>query len=101
MEARMGGERFAAVVLRGVSGPRGVVHGFSGDPNVEPYLDAIDTYLAERASGRGRPSRSMLRALPPLLVIMPRDPSARGYSQGMLETDMAAGRRSALVAAPP
>jgi mono/diheme cytochrome c family protein len=51
-------ERFAAAVLEGVSGPRGVMRGFAGDPNVEPYLDAIYAYLAERASGRlgrGRP----------------------------------------------
>jgi mono/diheme cytochrome c family protein len=51
-------ERFAAVVLGGASGPRGVMRGFAGDPNVEPYLDAIYAYLAERASGRlgrGRP----------------------------------------------
>jgi mono/diheme cytochrome c family protein len=50
--------RFAAAVLGGTSGPRGVMRGFSGDPNVEPYLDAIYAYLAERASGRlgrGRP----------------------------------------------
>jgi mono/diheme cytochrome c family protein len=51
-------ERFAAAVLQGVSGRRGVMRGFAGDPNVEPYLDAIYAYLAERASGRlsrGRP----------------------------------------------
>jgi mono/diheme cytochrome c family protein len=51
-------ERFAAVVLGGASGPRGVMRGFAGDPNVEPHLDAIYAYLAERASGRlgrGRP----------------------------------------------
>ena len=50
--------RFAAAVLGGASGPRGVMRGFAGDPNVEPYLDAIYAYLAERASGRlgrGRP----------------------------------------------
>jgi mono/diheme cytochrome c family protein len=50
--------RFAAAVLGGASGPRGVMRGFSGDPNVEPYLDAIYAYLAARASGRlgrGRP----------------------------------------------
>jgi mono/diheme cytochrome c family protein len=51
-------ERFAAAVLEGASGPRGVMRGFAGDPNVEPYLDAIYAYLAGRASGRlgrGRP----------------------------------------------
>jgi mono/diheme cytochrome c family protein len=51
-------ERFAAAVLEGASGPGGVMRGFAGDPNVEPYLDAIYAYLAERASGRlgrGRP----------------------------------------------
>ena len=50
--------RFAAAVLAGASGPRGVMRGFAGDPNVEPYLDAIYAYLGERASGRlgrGRP----------------------------------------------
>jgi mono/diheme cytochrome c family protein len=50
--------RFAAAALGGASGPRGVMRGFSGDPNVEPYLDAIYAYLGERASGRlgrGRP----------------------------------------------
>ena len=50
--------RFTAAVLAGASGPRGVMRGFSGDPNVEPYLDAIYAYLGERASGRlgrGRP----------------------------------------------
>jgi hypothetical protein len=36
------------------------MRGFSGDPNVEPDLDAIDAYLAKRGSGRGRPSRSTL-----------------------------------------
>src|SRR4051812_41508359 len=45
-------ERFTAVVLEGASGPRGVMRGFSGDPNVEPYLDALYAYLAARASGR-------------------------------------------------
>ena len=50
--------RFAAVTLDGIAGPRGVMRGFAGDPNVEPHLDAIYAYLAERASGRlgrGRP----------------------------------------------
>jgi mono/diheme cytochrome c family protein len=50
--------RFAAAVLEGASGPHGVMRGFGGDPNVEPYLEAIYAYLAERASGRlgrGRP----------------------------------------------
>ena len=53
-----GRERFAVAVLGGASGPRGVMRGFAGDPNVEPYLAAIYAYLAERASGRlsrGRP----------------------------------------------
>jgi mono/diheme cytochrome c family protein len=51
-------ERFATAVLEGATGPRGVMRGFSGDPNVEPYLDVIYAYLAGRASGRlgrGRP----------------------------------------------
>ena len=51
-------DRFTAAVLEGVASPRGVMRGFAGDPNVEPYLDAIYAYLAERAAGhlgRGRP----------------------------------------------
>jgi mono/diheme cytochrome c family protein len=51
-------DRFDVAVLRGVSGTRGVMRGFAGDPNVEPYLDAIYAYLEARASGRlgrGRP----------------------------------------------
>ena len=51
-------ERFDAAVLNGVAGTRGVMRGFAGDPNVEPYLDAIYAYLEARASGRlgrGRP----------------------------------------------
>ena len=51
-------DRFDAAVLQGVSGARGVMRGFAGDPNVEPYLDAIYAYLEARASGRlgrGRP----------------------------------------------
>ena len=54
-------ERFATAVLEGVAGPGGVMRGFSGDPNVEPYLDALYAYLAGRASGRlgrGRPDAS-------------------------------------------
>jgi mono/diheme cytochrome c family protein len=51
-------DRFAAAVVEGVIGTRGVMRGFAGDPNVEPYLDAIYAYLADRAAGRlgrGRP----------------------------------------------
>jgi mono/diheme cytochrome c family protein len=51
-------DRFIAAVLEGVAGPRGVMRGFAGDPNVEPYLEAIYAYLADRAAGRlgrGRP----------------------------------------------
>jgi mono/diheme cytochrome c family protein len=54
-----GHDRFVAVVVRGVASPRGVMRGFAGDPNVEPYLEAIYTYLAERWAGRigrGRPN---------------------------------------------
>lgn len=50
--------RFRQAVLEGASSPSGMMRGFAGDPNVEPYLDAIYAYLAERASGRlgrGRP----------------------------------------------
>ena len=60
-------ERFAAAVLEGASGPRGVMRGFAGDPNVEPYLEAIYAYLAGRASGRlgrGRPGRGSVPAEP-------------------------------------
>src|SRR4051794_2496100 len=49
-------ERFATAVLEGVTGARGVMRGFAGDPNVEPYLDAIYAYLV--GGPRGRPSRS-------------------------------------------
>jgi mono/diheme cytochrome c family protein len=41
-----GHDRFVAVVVRGVASPRGVMRGFAGDPNVEPYLEAIYAYLA-------------------------------------------------------
>ena len=53
-------DRFVAAVSGGVAGRRGVMRGFAGDPNVEPYLEAIYAYLAERAAGRlgrGRPGR--------------------------------------------
>ena len=69
-------ERFAAAVLGGASGPRGVMRGFSGDPNVEPYLDAIYAYLAARASGevgRGRPGP---RRAPPAGADVARPPPA-------------------------
>jgi mono/diheme cytochrome c family protein len=52
-------DRFVAVAMNGVTGPRSVMRGFAGDPNVEPYLDAIYAYLAGRATGhlgRGRPA---------------------------------------------
>src|SRR3712207_598632 len=45
-------DRFVAAVSGGVTGSRGVMRGFAGDPNVEPYLGAIYAYLAARASGR-------------------------------------------------
>jgi mono/diheme cytochrome c family protein len=52
-------DRFMAAVREGAVSPRGVMGGFAGDPNVEPYLEAIYAYLAERAAGRlgrGRPA---------------------------------------------
>ena len=51
-------DRFVRVVMAGARGPSGVMRGFAGDPNVEPYLEAIYGYLADRAAGRlgrGRP----------------------------------------------
>jgi mono/diheme cytochrome c family protein len=51
-------DRFVEVVREGVSGQGGGMRGFAGDPNVEPYLEAIYAYLAARAAGRigrGRP----------------------------------------------
>jgi mono/diheme cytochrome c family protein len=51
-------DRFVRAVMEGIVSPRGVMRGFAGDPNVEPYLEAIYTYLADRAAGplgRGRP----------------------------------------------
>jgi mono/diheme cytochrome c family protein len=53
-------DRFVAAVMEGVADRRGVMRGFAGDPNVEPYLEAIYAYLADRAAGRlgrGRPDR--------------------------------------------
>ena len=53
-----GHDRYTAVTLAGAAGARSVMRGYAGDPNVEPYLDAIYAYLALRASGRlgrGRP----------------------------------------------
>jgi hypothetical protein len=43
------------------------MRGFAGDPNVEPYLEAIYAYLADRAAGRlgrGRPDRRPIPAEP-------------------------------------
>src|SRR4051794_19875180 len=60
-------ERFAAAVLEGVTGARGVMRGFAGDPNVEPYLDAMYSYLVDRATGRlgrGRPGDELASPRP-------------------------------------
>jgi len=51
---------FRATVLDGVRNGRSVMKGYAGDPNVEPYLDALYAYLAARrdgALGPGRPQR--------------------------------------------
>jgi mono/diheme cytochrome c family protein len=52
IEPLLSRERFADAVLDGASGPRGVMRGFSGDRNVEPYLDSLYAYISARASGR-------------------------------------------------
>lgn len=58
LEPLAGRQAFASAVLGGVTGPAGAMAGFAGNPDVEPYLDAIYAYLAARAVGRlgrGRP----------------------------------------------
>ena len=52
-------ETFRRAVIDGVTGAS-TMKGFSGDPNVEPYVDDIYAYLQARADGvlgRGRPER--------------------------------------------
>jgi mono/diheme cytochrome c family protein len=53
-------ETFRRIVHDGQSSGAAVMKGFSGDPNVAPYVDDIYTYLQARADGglgRGRPVR--------------------------------------------
>jgi mono/diheme cytochrome c family protein len=51
-------ETFRRIVRDGKSSGAAVMKGFSGDPNVAPYVDDIYAYLQARADGalgRGRP----------------------------------------------
>ena len=53
-------ETFRHIVQDGQSSGAAVMKGFSGDPNVAPYVDDIYAYLQARADGvlgRGRPTR--------------------------------------------
>ena len=53
-------ETFRSIVHDGQSSGAAVMKGFSGDPNVAPYVDDIYAYLQARADGvlgRGRPIR--------------------------------------------
>ena len=53
-------EAFRRIVHDGQSSGAAVMKGFSGDPNVAPYVDDIYAYLQARADGelgRGRPVR--------------------------------------------
>jgi mono/diheme cytochrome c family protein len=53
-------EIFRRIVHDGQSSGAAVMKGFSGDPNVAPYVDDIYAYLQARADGelgRGRPDR--------------------------------------------
>jgi mono/diheme cytochrome c family protein len=53
-------ETFRRIVHDGQSSGTAVMKGFSGDPNVAPYVDDIYAYLQARADGglgRGRPVR--------------------------------------------
>ena len=53
-------ETFRRIVHDGQSSGAAVMKGFSGDPNVAPYVDDIYAYLQARADGelgRGRPVR--------------------------------------------
>ena len=54
-------ESFRRIVQDGQSSGAAVMKGFSGDPNVAPYVDDIYAYLQARADGelgRGRPVSS-------------------------------------------
>jgi hypothetical protein len=53
-------EAFRRIVRDGQSSGAAVMKGFSGDPNVAPYVDDVYAYLQARADGvlgRGRPTR--------------------------------------------
>jgi mono/diheme cytochrome c family protein len=53
-------ETFRRIVHDGQSSGAAVMKGFSGDPNVAPYVDDVYAYLQARADGelgRGRPVR--------------------------------------------
>jgi mono/diheme cytochrome c family protein len=53
-------DAFRHIVLEGVSKGASNMKGFSGDPNVAPYIDDIYAYLQARndgALGRGRPMK--------------------------------------------
>jgi mono/diheme cytochrome c family protein len=53
-------ETFRRIVHDGQSSGAAVMKGFSGDPNVAPYVDDIYAYLQARADGvlgRGRPTK--------------------------------------------
>ncbi len=53
-------ETFRGIVRDGQSSGAAVMKGYSGDPNVAPYVDHIYAYLEARADGalgRGRPVR--------------------------------------------
>jgi mono/diheme cytochrome c family protein len=57
-------DRFRDAVLAGRSRGTFAMKGYAGDPNVEPYIDAIYAYLRGRADGmigRGRPLRAEQR----------------------------------------
>jgi mono/diheme cytochrome c family protein len=54
-------EAFRRIVHDGQGSGASVMKGFSGDPNVAPYVDDIYAYLQARADGvlgRGRPASS-------------------------------------------
>ena len=53
-------ERLRAVVLQGSRTGDSIMRGFANDPNVVPYIDAIQAYLDARQRGligRGRPPK--------------------------------------------
>ena len=57
-------DRFRDAVLAGRGSGNFIMKGYAGDPNVEPYIDAIYAYLRGRADGaigRGRPLRAEQR----------------------------------------